>query len=86
MKFHYVFFAGDAAKLIYVDRSTINRWLNSGLMRGEQRKNGWWLITLDEINRMRYEYYGLPKLTNEDVDKLIDMWRTDTHEHESGRI
>jgi excisionase family DNA binding protein len=67
MEFHYIFFAGDAAKLLYVDRSTVNRWLHSGKMIGEQRGNGYWLISLDEINRMRYEHYGLLKLTKDEA-------------------
>jgi hypothetical protein len=71
MEFHYIFFAGDAANLLHVDKSTINRWLNSGRMKGEQRSNGWWLIPLSEINRMRREYC-LPELANDKALEYLD--------------
>jgi hypothetical protein len=72
MEFHYVFFSGDAANLLHVDASTINRMLHDGRLLGEQRRNGWWLITLDEINRMRQDYYKLPKLTNEEALEYLE--------------
>jgi transposase len=66
LKQHYIFFTGDAANLIGVDRSTVNRWLNSGKMHGEKAKNGYWLIPLESINDMRKDY-TLPELTEEDA-------------------
>ena len=65
-------FAGDAAKLIGVHRTTINRWLHAGSLDGWQRGNGHWLVSLDSINERR-EYYGLPALTQTDFEHY---WRT----------
>ncbi len=65
-------FAGDAAKLIGVHRSTINRWLHAGELAGRQRANGHWLVSLDAINERR-ELYDLPKLSGADFEQY---WTT----------
>lgn len=69
---HYMFFAGDAAKLIGVDRATINRWLRSGKMNGHQLPNGYWLMSLDDINEVRRKYRAV-ELTKENID---EYWKT----------
>lgn len=68
---HYLF-SGDAARLIGVDRTTINRWLHEGKLEGWQRGNGHWLISLESVN-LRREIYGLLPLTNEDFE---NYWQT----------
>ena len=68
---HYLF-SGDAARLIGVHRATINRWLHTGALKGWQRGNGHWLISLESVNSRR-EIYGLPALTNEEFEHY---WRT----------
>jgi len=71
-KYEYLLFSGDAAKLIGVHRSTVNRWLNSGKMDGRQMPNQSWLIHLDSIN-MKREDYGLCVLSQQDIDTY---WKT----------
>jgi len=68
-------FAGDAAKLIGVHRTTINRWLHSGELDGWQRGNGHWLVSLDSVNERR-EYYGLPFLSNEEFSYYWETGET----------
>lgn len=66
IKQNYMFFTGDAAKMIGVHRSTINRWLRNGKIDGKQTPNGYWLISLDGINQGR-QIYGLRELSPEDA-------------------
>ncbi len=66
IKQNYLFFAGDAAKMIGVHRSTINRWLRNGKIDGKQTPNGYWLISLDGINQGR-RMYGLRELSSTDA-------------------
>ena len=66
-KLHYLFFAGDAAELCGVHRSTVNRWLHSGELYGRQAANGHWLIPLESINEKRADY-SLKELDESDID------------------
>ena len=68
LKIHYLFFSGDAAKLIGVHRSTVNRWLNKGSIEGRKLPNGQWLVTLDGINTGRMQY-GMRRMNEEDAIK-----------------
>lgn len=76
LKHNYLFFAGDAAKMIGVHRSTINRWLRDNKIEGKQMQNGHWLITLNGINQGR-QMYGLRELTPEDAYLYYDTGEPD---------
>jgi excisionase family DNA binding protein len=71
VELNYMFFTGDAAKLTGVHRSTVNRWLRSGKIKGTQLPNAQWLVSLEGINQGR-EIYGLSELSRDEAMRYYE--------------
>jgi len=71
MKYKYLFYIGDAAKLIGVSTDTIRRWSEGGIIKTDRDQiNSWRIFSLTEINRIRELKY-LPELSQGEAREIL---------------
>lgn len=78
--FYYkYFYSADTGVLVGgVDRATIWRWVKKGKIKSVKDPQGYSLIELDEINRVRKER-GLDPLDEEDIEYYWQWARLPAH-------
>jgi DNA-binding transcriptional MerR regulator len=71
MKYKYLFYIGDAAKLIGVSTDTIRRWANNDTIATDRDQiNSWRIFSLSEINRIR-GLKRLPELSLKEAKNIL---------------
>lgn len=66
--FYYQYFhTADTGKMLGVHRATVWRWIESKKIKSSSTPQGYAIISLEEINRVRRKK-GLEDITDEDIE------------------